>query len=167
FNPVLDSSIEERLEADTVILAIGQQTDVAFLTPEDGVQLTPQFTIKVDPNTLATSAPGIYAGGDAAFAPRNIIDAIANGKRAALSIDNYLRGVEEEAEFHLSVTKIPTRSFSRPEDYDYFDREAPPTIDLNRRTGISEVESSYSEPEARRQAERCLHCHRSEERRVG
>ena len=159
FNPVLDSSIEERLEADTVILAIGQQADVAFLTPEDGVQLTAQFTIKVDRNTLATSAPGVYAGGDAAFGPRNIIDAIANGKRAALSIDNYLRGVEGEADFHLSVTKIPTRSFSRPEDYDYFDREAPPTIDLNRRTGISEVESSYSGPEAKRQAERCLHCH--------
>jgi NADPH-dependent glutamate synthase beta subunit-like oxidoreductase len=159
FNPVLDSNIEERLEADTVILAIGQQADVAFLKPEDGVQLTPQFTIKVDRNTLATSAPGIYAGGDVAFGPRNIIDAIANGKRAALSIDNYLRGVEEEAEFRLSVTKIPTRSYSMPEDYDHFDREAPPTIDLNRRTGISEVESGYAEPEARRQAERCLQCH--------
>ena len=159
FNPVLDPAIEERLEADTVILAIGQQADVAFLKPEDGIQLTPQFTIKVDRNTLATSAPGIYAGGDAAFGPRNIIDAIANGKRAALSIDNYLRGVEEEADFRLSVTKIPTRSYTMPEDYDHFGRQAPPTIDLNRRTGISEVESSYSEPEAKRQAERCLQCH--------
>ena len=120
FNPVLDPAIEERLEADTVILAIGQQADVAFLKPEDGVQLTPQFTIKVDRNTLATSAPGVYAGGDAAFGPRNIIDAIANGKRAALSIDNYLRGVEEEADFRLSVTKIPTRSYTMPEDYDHF-----------------------------------------------
>jgi ferredoxin len=46
-----------------------------------------------------------------------------------------------------------------PEDYDHFPREAPPTIDLNRRTGISEVESSYSESEAQRQAERCLQCH--------
>lgn len=159
FNPVLDPAIEERLEADTVILAIGQQADVAFLKPADGIQLTPQFTIKVDRNTLATSAPGIYAGGDAAFGPRNIIDAIANGKRAALSIDNYLRGVEEEADFRLSVTKVPTRSYTMPEDYDHFGRQAPPTIDLNRRTGISEVESSYSEPEAKRQAERCLQCH--------
>jgi len=159
FSPVLNPAIEERLEADTVILAIGQQADVAFLTPKDSIQLTPQFGIKVDRDTLATSAPGVYAGGDAAFGPRNIIDAIANGKRAALSIDNYLRGVEEGADFRLSVTKIPTRSYTMPEDYDHFDREAPPTIDLNRRTGISEVESSYSEPEARRQAERCLQCH--------
>ncbi len=159
FNPVLDPAIEEQLEADTVILAIGQQADVAFLKPEDGIQLTPQFSIKVDRDTLATSAPGIYAGGDAAFGPRNIIDAIANGKRAALSIDNYLRAVEEKADFRLSVTKIPTRSYIMPEDYDHFGRQAPPTIDLNRRTGISEVESSYSEPEARRQSERCLQCH--------
>jgi NADPH-dependent glutamate synthase beta subunit-like oxidoreductase len=159
FDPILDPNIEERLEADTVILAIGQQADVAFLKPEDGVQLTPQFTIKVDRNTLATTAPGVYAGGDAAFGPRNIIDAVANGKRAALSIDNYLRGVEEAADFRLSVTKIPTRSYTMPEDYDHFPREAPPTIDLNRRTGISEVESSYSESEAQRQAERCLQCH--------
>jgi formate dehydrogenase (NADP+) beta subunit len=159
FDPVLNPAIEEKLEADTVILAIGQQADVAFLKPEDGVQLTPQFTIKVDRNTLATTAPGVYAGGDAAFGPRNIIDAIANGKRAALSIDNYLRGFGEEADFRLAVTKIPTRSYTMPEDYDHFGRQAPPTIDLKRRTGISEVESSYSEPEAKRQAERCLQCH--------
>ena len=109
FSPVLDPSIEERLEADTVILAIGQQADVTFLKPQDGVRLTPQSTIEVDRNT-GESAPGVYAGGDAAFGPRNIIDAIANGKRAALSIDDYLRGMTDEAVFHLSVTKIPTRS---------------------------------------------------------
>jgi formate dehydrogenase (NADP+) beta subunit len=159
FDPILDPTVEEQLEADTIILAIGQQADLAFLRPEDGVDLTPQSTVKVDRKTLATSAPGVYAGGDVAFGPRNIIDAIANGKRAALSIDNYLRGVEDEPDFHLSVTKIPTRSYAMPEGYDHFAREAPPTISLNRRTGISEVETGYSEPDALRQAERCLQCH--------
>jgi formate dehydrogenase beta subunit len=159
FAPVFDPSIEERVEADTVILAVGQEADLAFLRAEDNVQLTPQSTIKVDRDTLATSAPGIYAGGDVAFGPRNIIDAIANGKRAALSIDDYLRGGDNQAEFHLSVTKIPTRSYVMPEDYDHFARESAPTIDLNRRTGISEVETGYSEQNAQRQAERCLQCH--------
>jgi NADPH-dependent glutamate synthase beta subunit-like oxidoreductase len=159
FHPVFDPSIEERLEADTAILAIGQQADLTFLKPEDGVQLTPQCTIQVDSKTLATTAPGIYAGGDVAFGPRNIIDAVANGKRAALSIDDYLRGGTGEPDFRLSVTKIPTRSYVMPEDYDRFAREAPPTLDLNRRTGISEVELGYSEPQARLQAERCLQCH--------
>jgi formate dehydrogenase beta subunit len=159
FNPEFDPAIEETIETDAVILAIGQQADLAFLQPEDGVELTPQRTIKVNPDTLATTAPGVFAGGDVAFGPRNLIDAIANGKRAALSIDNYLRGAHDEPEFHLTVTKIPTRSYGMPEDYEKFLRVAPPTVDLQRRTGISEVESAYSEPDARVQAERCLQCH--------
>ena len=58
FNPEFDDSISETLEADTVILAIGQQTDLSFLRPEDGVELTPQRTVKVDRATLATSRAG-------------------------------------------------------------------------------------------------------------
>jgi NADPH-dependent glutamate synthase beta subunit-like oxidoreductase len=159
FNPVYDPSVSETLEAETVILAIGQQPDLSFLTPDDAVQLTPQGTIQVDPRTLATSAPGIFAGGDVAFGPRNLIEAIANGKTAALSIDDYLRGAAMRVEARLSINKIPTRSYSMTGGYEKFVREAPETIDLNRRTGISEVETGYNESEARRQAERCLHCH--------
>ena len=55
------------VEADACVLAIGQQADLSFLTPGDGVDLTPGGTIKTDPVTLATSAPGVYAGGDVAF----------------------------------------------------------------------------------------------------
>lgn len=159
FAPVFDESIQETLEADTVILAIGQEADLSFLRAEDGVALTPQRTIKVDPQTLATSAPGIYAGGDAAFGPRNLIEAIANGKRAAMSIDNYLRDVDALPAFHLSVKKIPTRDYDRYADYELLEREAPPTTSLGRRTGISEVESGYYEAEAIKQAARCLYCH--------
>jgi len=159
FNPVYDSAVEETIEADTVILAIGQQADLSFLRAEDGVELTPQRTVKVNGKTLATSAAGVYAGGDVAFGPRNLIEAIANGKTAALSIDNYLRGVAIEPEARLWIDKIPTRAYSITADYEKFGREAPETVDLQRRTGISEVELGYTEPEARRQAERCLRCH--------
>lgn len=159
FNPVFDPAVAETIEADTVILAIGQEPDLSFLTPEDGVELTRQRTIKVDPVTLTTTAPGIYAGGDVAFGPRNLIEAIANGKRAAMSIDNFLRGVDSRPEFHLSVKQIATREYQRIADYDKFPRESPPSIALDRRTGISEVESGYSEEEALRQAARCLVCH--------
>jgi len=159
FNPVYDSEVAETLEADTVILAIGQQADLSFLRAEDGVELTPQRTVKVDRKTLATSAPGVFAGGDVAFGPRNLIEAIANGKTAALSIDNFLRGAKLEPEAKLWIDKIPTRSYTVTPDYEKFAREAPETVDLNRRTGISEVELGYTEVEARQQAERCLHCH--------
>ncbi len=159
FNPVYDPAVSETLEADTVILAIGQRADLAFLKPEDGIELTAQGTVKVDPVTLATTAPGVFAGGDVAFGPRNLIEAIANGKQAALSIDSYLRGVAGGAAVRLSIRKIPTRAYRMAAGYEKHPRQAPPTIELNRRTGISEVESGYSEDEARRQAERCLYCH--------
>lgn len=159
FSPVYDDTITETLDADTVILAVGQQADLSFLTPEDGIELTPQKTIRVDPETLATSASWVFAGGDVAFGPRTLIEGIANGKRAALSIDGYLRGVKGAPVVQLLVQKFPTREFDRPVPYLKFAREAPPTTSLNRRTGISEVESGYSATEAWRQAERCLHCH--------
>lgn len=159
FNPEYDPDFRETLEADSVILAIGQQADLSFLKPEDGVDVSPAGTIKVDRQTLATTAPGIFAGGDVAFGPRNLIEAVANGKRAALSIDDYLRGVGARPEVKLSVEKLPTRSYRMATDYEKCERQAPPTISLDRRTGISEVEVGYSEAEARQQAERCLACH--------
>lgn len=159
FNPVYDPEISETIEADSAILAIGQRADLSFLTPSDGVELTPQGTIKIDPATLATTAHGVFAGGDVAFGPRNLIEAIANGKQAALSIDNFLRRGAPVSWTRMSFTKIPTREYKRPEGYEKFSRCAPPTEDLARRTGMSEVEHGYPEAEARRQAERCLHCH--------
>ena len=159
FNPVYDPEFSETFEADSVILAIGQQADLSFLTSEDRVELTPQGTIKVNADTLATSAPGLFAGGDVAFGPRNLIEAVANGKRAALSIDDYLRGVKTDLVVNLRIEELPTRSYRRAEEYEKCERETPPTISLDRRTGISEVETGYSEEQARQQAERCLYCH--------
>ncbi len=159
FNPEYDPGYSEVFETDSIILAIGQQTDLSFIKPVDGIELTPGKLIKIHPETLATTASGIFAGGDVAFGPRNIIDAVANGKRAALSIDEHLRGIKPETFYNLSIEKIPTRRFTRPEDFEQFERQAPPSIDLNRRTGISEVEVGYTEEQARTQAERCLACH--------
>lgn len=158
FNPQYDPELTETLDADSVILAIGQQADLSFLKAEDGIELTPQKTIRVE-NTMATSLPGVFAGGDVAFGPRNLIEAVANGKRAALSVDDYLRGITSNAVVDLRIEKIPTRSYKRPENYEKCERTAPPTISLDRRTGISEVETGYNEEQARRQAERCLYCH--------
>lgn len=159
FNPIYDPDVTEIFEIDSVILAIGQQANLSFLSPDDRVELTPQGTIKVDSETLATSAPGLFAGGDVAFGPRNLIEAVANGKRAALSIDDYLRGVKTDLVVDLRIEELPTRSYRRPDEYEKCERETPPTISLDRRTGISEVETGYTEDEAKRQAERCLYCH--------
>lgn len=159
FSPVYDDSLAETLDVDTVILAVGQQADLSFIKPSDSIELTPAGFIKVHPDTLATSAPGVFSGGDVAFGPRNIIDAVANGKRAALSIDEYLRGSAPKTYYVLDIEKIPTRQYSRPEEYETHPRTTPPTIDLNRRTGISEVETGFDDEQARIQSERCLACH--------
>jgi len=159
FAPVYDSEISETYEADTVILAIGQKADLSFLAAEDGVELTPQGTVKIERQTMATTARGVFAGGDVAFGPRNLIDAVANGKQAALSIDAFLRGTPPEPEIRFSFSKLPTRTYRMAEEYEKTSRLAPPSIPLGRRTGISEVEADYSAAQARAQAERCLYCH--------
>ena len=138
---------------------LSNAADLSFLKPGDKVELTPGGTIRIDPVTLATSSPGLFAGGDVAFGPRILIDAVANGKQAALSIDDFLRGRTGSTTFHLSIEKIPTYAYRMPEDYEKLDRKSPPTASLDRRTGISEVESGYDETTARLQAERCLSCH--------
>ena len=159
FAPAYDDSDVETIPADACILAIGQRADLDFLKPEDGVALTPAGGIRVDPATLATSAPGIFAGGDVAFGPRNLIEAVANGKLAARSIHAHLSREAARIESELAIEKIPTSRYRMIAGFEVLDREAPPTLDLSRRTGISEVETGYGEAEARRQAARCLVCH--------
>ncbi len=159
FAPAYDESDLVKFEADACILAIGQKPDLSFLKPADGVALTPGGTIAVDRTTLATSAPGIFAGGDVAFGPRNLIEAVANGKRAARSIHEHLAKEKASIRATLEIEKIPTISYRMIAGFEILDREAPPTLDVGRRTGIAEVESGYAAAEARTQAARCLVCH--------
>jgi ferredoxin len=159
FNPRYDDEDVLALDADACVLAIGQKADLSFLKPQDGVETTPAGTIRVDPETLATSAAGVFAGGDAAFGPRNLIEAVANGKRAARSIHQLLGQERARVEVTLDVEKIPTRDYRMLAGFEILDRETPPTLDLGRRTGIAEVETGYGAGAALRQAARCLVCH--------
>jgi len=159
FNPEFDESRTMTLEADSVILAIGQQPDFSFLREEDGIELTRGGTIKIDPTTLVTTAPGVYAGGDAAFGPRIAIEAVANGKTAARSIHALLGGQERPVRLQVEIRKVPSEEYGMPAGYEKRQRQAAPTTDVGRRTGIAEVEHVMSEEQAKAQAERCLLCH--------
>jgi NADPH-dependent glutamate synthase beta subunit-like oxidoreductase len=159
FAPVYDESVVDLLEADACILAIGQKADLSFLSDADGVAVSPGGTIVIDPATLATSAPGVYAGGDVAFGPRNLIDAVANGKRAARSIHEYLAGADARLDTHLEIETLVTSRYRMAAGFERFDRAAPPTLDIGRRTGITEVETGYGAEAAHTQAARCLVCH--------
>ena len=159
FNPQFIEGSEEFVECDTVVLAIGQSADLAWIRPEDDLKVTPRGTLQTDPITLATSRPDVFAGGDVAFGPRIIITAVAEGKRAANSIMKYLTGRVVPEPQQARVTVYDTRRYKMKPDYDKLTRQAPPTLAVNRRIGIAEVERDYPEAVARLQAERCLMCH--------
>ncbi len=160
FNPELEPKTEEIIEADSVILAIGQAPDLSFIKPEDNIQLTPQGTIKVDPQTLATNREGVFSGGDAAFGPRILIEGAANGKLAARSIDDYLnKKKSSEPAYSVSIEVLSPQDYEKPEEYEIKRRKTPSKISLEHRVGDNEVELPFEEEEARTQAQRCLVCH--------
>ena len=155
FNPAFYDNSESTIECDTVILAIGQTTKLDFLTPEDAVQVSARGLIVADPKTLATSAPGIFAGGDCVFGPRLIIDSVGDGKRIAIGIDEYLRGARyPDPDIEVEVLD---RHQMFP-DFMELSRQSVPMLPLERRTGVTEVEIGYDEEAAVREARRCLRC---------
>jgi formate dehydrogenase (NADP+) beta subunit len=155
FNPAFFEGSESQIECDTIIMAIGQAPRLDFLTPEDGVELTPRGLIAANPQTLMTSAPGIFAGGDCVFGPRLIIDSVGDGKRASVGIDEYLRkNKHPDPIIEVEVLKRHHMQL----DYLDINRQAVPMLPLERRTGVTEVEVGYDAPEAIAEAQRCLHC---------
>jgi NADPH-dependent glutamate synthase beta subunit-like oxidoreductase len=159
FNPQFIEGSEEIVDCDTVVLAIGQSAELSWIRPEDNLKLTPRGTLQTDPQTMATSRPDIFAGGDVAFGPRIIITAVAEGQRAARSIAKFLTGVVPETPSKVRVTVYDTDQYRMHAGYEKMERHAPPVLPLDRRIGIAEVEKAYPEPDAAFQATRCLKCH--------
>jgi NADPH-dependent glutamate synthase beta subunit-like oxidoreductase/ferredoxin len=155
FNPTFIPGTEAVLEADTVILAVGQTADLEVL----GSVSLEQFRggIKVDPDTLRTSHPRIWAGGDVAHGPRNLIDAIADGQRAAASIHapdapaRPVEGVRIELGRRNGFRRLAT-------SYDAIDRQHIPATPTDRRIGFAEVEVGYDAQDAWVESLRCLRC---------
>ncbi|MFV1970624.1 MAG: FAD-dependent oxidoreductase, partial [Acidimicrobiia bacterium] len=155
FAPVFDPDDIATIEADTVILAIGQAVDVEAIG-SDGPEITDRKTIRVGSDNLATSMSMVWAGGDAAHGPRSLIDAIADGRKAAAQIHEAFGGVIEEQH---KGQMVKLQQFHRFDDaYDAIDRVSVPTIATDRRIGLSEVEMGFTPDQARCEAQRCLRC---------
>jgi NADPH-dependent glutamate synthase beta subunit-like oxidoreductase len=159
FAPVFDDAERRALPCDTVLLAAGQTTDLAFLEDggEDVEEARPGWP-RVDPATLATTAPGVFVAGDLAHGTRLLIDAVASGKKAARSVYRHVTAREirpEAVEAHL-----PLPGYLRERGYEGIRRVDVPTIRPESRLGDprAQVEAGYSEPEARLEASRCLDC---------
>ncbi len=144
----------DTLEADSVVLALGQETDSGFLRRVPGVEFKQDGTVMVGPDMM-TGASSIFAGGDMVPSERTVTVAVGHGKAAARNIDAWLRGVR-----HRTLAPPDTVSFAMLNLPVYSDAAptAQPELPAAARAGFAEVLGGLGEPEARREAQRCLSC---------
>ncbi|UCG45558.1 MAG: FAD-dependent oxidoreductase, partial [Candidatus Bathyarchaeota archaeon] len=151
--PIPIEGSEQVIPADTVIVAIGQTVDPS--TVPESIRLA-KGTIPIDPVTFESNVAGVFAGGDATLGPSSIIAAISCGKKAAISIHRYLRGMDVRVgrpEKHVKVENIPKVGILKRK------RKPIPALPLEKRTESSEeVLLGYSEEMAVEEASRCLAC---------
>lgn len=151
--PIPIKGSEFNIPVDNVIIAIGQTVNKAMLP--DTVKYSDDGTIAVDPLTLATNIPGVFAGGDVVLGPADVVRAIAAGKEAAISIDRYLRGVDLR-EGRLAVRE-KVKEVSKV-GIEKKTRQAMPVLAYNERQSFAEVELGFDEKTAIEEANRCLNC---------
>jgi NADPH-dependent glutamate synthase beta subunit-like oxidoreductase len=159
FAPLFDDQDRELVPCDTVLLAVGQVTNLDFLGDggADIAMLRPGWP-RVDPGTLSTSAPGVFVAGDLAHGTRLLIDAVASGKAAARSVYRYLtgRGLDAEA----TTAHLVLDGYRRESGYESIRRVPVPTLEPEERLAHpgAEVERGYARQAALREASRCLDC---------
>jgi len=154
------------LDCDMLISAIGQQVDTRTFTPADSVEFNKWGCLSADPTTLATSRRGVFAGGDCVLGPSTLIHAMANGLKAARSIDDYLTYGRvrffPRSRMRKLISEFKTMAGEWIETpvahrYRVEVREIDPE---ERKRKFEEVEKPISTSEAYREAERCLRCYR-------
>jgi NADPH-dependent glutamate synthase beta subunit-like oxidoreductase len=145
----------ETLEADSVVLALGQVSDSAFLRDVPGVERRPDGVVSVDTNMM-TGHPGIFAGGDLVPSQRTVTVATGHGKRAARGIDAWLRGAanakpEKPPLVSYAMLHLPVFSDADPSIQERLETK-------DRITGFEEVLGGLTEAQARYESQRCLSC---------
>ncbi len=145
----------ERLAADTVILALGQETDTAFLRPLPGVEFARDGTVVVSPSMM-TGCAGVFAGGDMVPSERTVTVGVGHGKKAARNIDTWLRGSPA-----VTGTKHAPVGFDMLNLWFFGDdprREQRQLTVQERVAGFEEIAGGLSAAEATFEARRCLSC---------
>ena len=150
FAPVYDDTQTVDIEADTVLLSVGQMADLSFLGDVSRLQ--------VDPATCETDTPGVFAAGDVAYGARLMIDAIASGKKAARGVYRFLTGREirqRETQLHVEI-----EDYRREAGYESRRRAHIPVAPPGERLADPKrlVETGYTEVQAGGEAGRCLDC---------
>jgi heterodisulfide reductase subunit A len=159
--PVPVAGSEFVIDCDAVIPAIGQRIDLTGAGGPEGLKTTPRGSLAVDPRTLQTSLPWVFAAGDAVSGPATVIEAVAAGHRAVEAIDRFLQAQD------LSALAAPPRGREAPDgdwaaipaDIGRQERVRGGHLDASARVaGFEEVGLNFAEADARREAARCLNC---------
>ena len=158
--PIPIKGSEFVVELDTLISAISEQPDISFLGDDHDFEISGWNTFVVDRETLATNVPGVFAGGDAVRGPSSVIEAMADGKKAAEAIDQYLR--RKEIEFEYSVTRpsvyVEPVKLTIKETLEST-RQEPRKLETKKRSNnFQEVDLGLSKTAAVKEARRCLRC---------
>ena len=160
FNPEYDPPVCSRLEADHVLLAIGQGTDLTSIEGS-GLEVTRGYIV-TDPKTLMTNEPGVFAGGDVEHGPRLAVDAIRSGKIAAASIDAWLSGEEMDASVGKPIHRDKVPFLKTPaKDRTYLHRAMMPERAVEEVVGEGnyvQVEEGLTDAMAHDETKRCLRC---------
>jgi formate dehydrogenase beta subunit len=156
FNPKFNPGTEEIWECDTLILAIGQMADLGALGGADDVEVTPRGLVKINTANGQTTAPDVFAGGDVAYGPRLIIDAVRHGHNAALGMEEYIQGKKLQVAVETEWQVLPNHVMF--ENWTKLERRPVPSLPVDRRTGVTVVDLGYSVEEAAEQGSRCLEC---------
>ncbi len=168
FSPECDFTESQFVDADNIIISIGQAPDMSFLPEDTQLERALWGSLAVDENTLSTNVPGVFAGGDFTTGPTFVIRAIASGRRAALAIDKYLAGdtskirIRDEKSRFVQDTGLALDEEETTEDKPriYIEME-----DAEERVcDFREVERGFNAREAHLEARRCLRCDLEKER---
>ncbi len=154
--PMPISGSEFNIVVDAVITALGQESDWGCLTPDSACMLTEQRTMKINPLTFQSNEPDVFAGGDAVRGPATVVEAIADGRQAAISIDRYLtvRNLQLGRGVSMEAIKEPQK-----DNYDQSTRAQIAYLDPKERIkNFDEVQRGFNEPTAIQEAKRCISC---------
>ncbi len=161
FNPSYDESKLTTIEADNIILAIGQGADTGFAAAEH-IELGRGNGIKADMVTGETNLPGVFAGGDVVYGPRIVVDAVAAGRRSSIAIDCYLqkKPVPDPIIHPKSRGSVPFLDMTAQEKIS-LKRPHPGQIPVDDRIkDFRQVELCFTKDMAANEAKRCLRCDR-------
>ncbi len=154
FSPSYNEKETRTIHAQTVILAIGQAADLSLLP--QGIEINPENTIQVDPITLESALPGVFFGGDITTGSASVVEAIAAGKKASVSIDRLLKGEDMKAGRYLRPGRVITPPKNGVEE---LVRQSAPVLPVSERTGnFKEVNNAFNEDSAYFESKRCMTC---------